>query len=365
MKKLIKELIGILIYLIMFGFTNLYSQELDPIFFPSLITVRYQGGYILINFEPLKDSNYNYKIYRSTSAILKDTDLTNANLIKTIKSKDLPFKDKPENEGRYYYAVIASKNNKDFKKLIPLQNTLIYPVVFSPLPKPVKITKISRQKDNIIYIYINPVNKNWKYFLYIDSKKITNLKGKKPKQTITGPKNFFRLEIEKNIYYFFAVTVQNNLNIKNNTLLPNQNVTINPYKIRETKQKTSTSKPKQIIKKNDKKISITPQKKEIYKVKKKSINKQKPSTKTMISRTVSLYFNRNKYKRTIQELNWILKTYKSNNKEKSKIYFYLGQSYYYIKNYKKALKYFIMSKEYPYYIKESNVWIDRVLQKVN
>ena len=217
----------------------------------------------------------------------------------------------------------------------------------------------------IIYIYINPVNKNWKYFLYIDSKKITNLKGKKPKQTITGPKNFFRLEIEKNIDYFFAVTVQNNLNIKNNTLLPNQNVTINPYKIRETKQKTSTSKPKQIIKKNDKKISITPQKKEIYKVKKKSINKQKPSTKTMISRTVSLYFNRNKYKRTIQELNWILKTYKSNNKEKSKIYFYLGQSYYYIKNYKKALKYFIMSKEYPYYIKESNVWIDRVLQKVN
>ena len=86
MKKLIKELIGILIYLIMFGFTNLYSQELDPIFFPSLITVRYQDGYILINFEPLKDSNYNYKIYRSTSAILKDTDLTNANLIKTINN---------------------------------------------------------------------------------------------------------------------------------------------------------------------------------------------------------------------------------------------------------------------------------------
>ncbi len=356
-----KVIIGITLCLMLLIYINAYPQENQNIPFSSLLTVKYQNGYILINFDPLKDQSYNYKIYRSTSALLKTIDLTDKNLIKIIKSSDLPFKDIPEKDGNYYYAVIATKNGHDFKKLIPLQNTLIHPVDFSPAPGIVKINKIVNQEDDKISIYINPVYKSWKYFLFISNKKINNLEKLKPNQIIVGPANNFSIKIKRGLDYFFAVTVQNRLGVKNEKLSPGYNLTIKPFKLKKILQpqvqvkKLPPTEEKKIKKELPKKI------KKIKKVP----SKNKIKTSTIINRTISLYFLRGKYRRTIQELNWTLKAYPTTGREKSKIYFYLGQSYFYIKNYKKALKYFILCKDFPYYKREADTWIDRILKKIN
>ena len=346
---MIKKTITTLLSLILLTTASLYSQENNNIPFPSLLMVKYQKGYVLINFDPLKDPSYSYKIYRSNSAILKDSDLTDKNLVKIIKSSDLPFKDVPDKDGKYYYAVIATKNGKDFKKIIPLQNTTIYPVDFSPYPRTVKIKKIVKKKDNEIEINIDPVHKNWKYFLYISNKKIENLGSLKSKQIIIGPRNIFNIKIHTGMDYYFAVIVQNRLGIKNDELSPGNNVTIKPFKLKEIKQisKSTEKKKKNLVGKP------------------KLLHRSKPKTKTIINRTISIYFVKGNYKRTIQELNWILKTYPTDSKQKSNIYFYLGQSYFYIKNYAKAVKYFILCKDYPYYREEAEAWIDRVLGKIN
>ena len=93
------------------------SQIINQIPFVSLLAVKYDKGAASINFKPLKDPSYSYKIYRSTTAILKEFDLSTSNLIKVIKGKDLPFKDIPNAEGIYYYAVIVTRNGQDYKNL--------------------------------------------------------------------------------------------------------------------------------------------------------------------------------------------------------------------------------------------------------
>ncbi|KKL19166.1 hypothetical protein LCGC14_2468230, partial [marine sediment metagenome] len=49
--------------------------------------------------------------------------------------------------------------------------------------------------------------------------------------------------------------------------------------------------------------------------------------------------------------------------EKAVIHFYMGQSHYYLGNYKEAIKYFILSKEATKYKNMSEIWIDRSLAK--
>ena len=353
--------------------TKAYAENTNEIF-PKLLSVTYKNGKLEIRFEPLKNEAITYKIYRSTSPILGRTDLEESKLVGTIAKSDLPFFDTPEMDGRYYYAVIAVLNKKDIFKLVPLQNTLMYPVEYSPYPKPVKIIKIAKSSNTGINIYFGPVKKDWQYSLYISTDTIDNktVKLLKPYQVLKPERDadtsMFSINIEPDKKYYFAITVTNRLGVTNDTLIKGENLTITPYSI--PKKLKSETKPESKQKSVVTNVAKTPSKTEEKKVlKRKKITKAPVKKKSVnidliIKNTAKYYFNRGNYSRTIRELKYVDYKYKLTPGQKAKIYYLIAQSYYYLGNRKKALKYFILCKDYPLFRKESEGWINRILEEI-
>ncbi len=351
------------------------SAENTNEIFPKLLSVKYKNGKLEIKFEPLKNEAITYKIYRSTSPILGKTDLEESKLVGTITKSDLPFFDTPEMDGRYYYAVIAVLNKKDIFKLVPLQNTLMYPAQYSPYPKPVKIIRIAKSSNTGINIYFGPVKKDWQYSLYISTDTIDNKTFKllkpyhvlKPKRD--ADTSMFSINIEPDKKYYFAITVTNRLGVTNDALVKGENLTTTPYSIpKELKSeiKPESKKQKSVVTNVAKTPSKTEEKKvsKRKKVTKAPVKKKSVNIDLIIKNTAKYYFNRGNYSRTIRELKYVDYKYKLTPGQKAKIYYLIAQSYYYLGNRKKALKYFILCKDYPLFRKESEGWINRILEEI-
>ncbi len=342
-----------------------FAQENIQTDFPTLISTKYIKGYIEIKFEPINDTTAKYKIYRSKNPILSINELKKSSVIKIINKNEIPFKDKPPADGKYYYAVTTIKNNKEILKLVPLQNTLVFPVSYAQYPESVRIFKIENNKSKV-KIYFGPLIKGMKYNLYV-SKNIINkesLKVIKPVSEKKAEKNekidHFTISLKEGVYYF-AITVENSLGVKNDTLITNNNLV--KYTFTPEKKQKSLAKTKKEVITTEKPIVKTFNKKE------QSIKKSVKSTKKIdidakIKWVLKRYFKRGFYNKTIQELKYILKRYNLNDNQKATSYYFIAQCYYYLGKKKRAIKYFILCKDYPYLKTESEGWIDRILNEL-
>jgi hypothetical protein len=326
-----KGLIPIVCIALLFCFTGLISDDL----YISLIVTKYSGGTITINFEPLVSENARYRIYRSKTPIIAETDLDRAKLIAEITAQALPLEDNPGADGKYYYAVTVMEESIE---LIPYLNTMAKPVDFSPIPDPItqldiKLVSQREEKNPEIELLFQPVEADISYYLYQSNSKFEKIEGNLPIAKISGGKDRFRLAVERAAPYYFAVTTVNRLGVENKSLRYEENANSKPFIIREEE------KPEKVVFKP-------------------------PSSRELIERNLRQNFYKGRYNKTLETFQSILKTQNLSSGEQGMVYFFMGQSYFYLKNYQKAVKYFVISKEEPAYRTMSQVWIDRSLQHI-
>jgi len=333
-----KKFIFLIFIIITYNLSNTALAEENPQtseIFPSLIKVIYENGEILIEFEPVKDENIKYNIYRSKTSPIIKTNIIDAKLLKEITKNKIPFKDIPENDGKYYYAATAVKDGKEYLNLVPFQNTIVNPIDFSPFPKTVEEIDIKIIKDTDIEIKYSPVIKTYTYKLYSSSDKITDINGLHALKIQNGNKDSFNVTIEKNTPYYFLITNVNRLGIENNSIILGKNENIKPFMIKKLEE----------IKKKEvkRKIIIT--------------------NKNLITMNLKNNFYKNNYEKALNEFFSILKRKTLNTSEKETVYFYMGQCYFYLGDYRKAIKYFILSKIT--FKGQSEAWIDRCLERID
>ncbi len=125
---------------------SLNAQESADDTFVTLLKVEYTGGAVAIRFETIQNEGIYYRIYRSTSPINVESDLVDARLAGEIGPDELPFTDRPESDGKYYYMVSVVKDNIEYFLFIPYQNITLTPVDF------VKSVTVQKLKDTAILI---------------------------------------------------------------------------------------------------------------------------------------------------------------------------------------------------------------------
>ncbi len=330
MKKYVK-IVLIICVAILFCFTGLSSDDI----YISLIVTKYSAGTITINFEPVDSEDARYRIYRSETPIIVESDLDRAKLIAEITAQALPLEDNPGADGMYYYAVTIME---EFIELIPYLNTMVKPIDFSPIPDPItqldiELVSQREEKNPEIDLLFQPVEENLSYNLYQSSNKFERIEGNIPIANISGGEDRFRLAVERSTPYYFAVTTVNRFGVENKSLRSDENTNSEPFIIEEEKK--------------TEKVVITP-----------------PSSMELIERNLRQNFYRGQYRKTLETFQSILKTQKLSSEEQGMVYFFTGQSYFYLRNYQKAVKYFVMSKEESAYKTMSQVWIERSLQHI-
>jgi len=321
--------------LILLASTNIsFAQEEEELYYPSLIKAKYAHGKVSIVFEPVKYKDTKYKIYRSESSMIYKDNIIDAEPLSEITEDELPFEDAPNKTGKYYYAVTLIREGREYLNFIPFQNTLAKPIDFSPFPEPIERINIKKVTDLNIEIHYYPSLKNYTYKLFVASSKLTDVSNMHPTRTNKGDNGWFNLTVKRQVPYYFSITTVNRLGVENIKIISGKNSTIEPFIIKELK-----------------------------KVEKKKVKLNKPITnKELITKNLKNNFYNKKYKTTLKEFFSILRQRHLTSSEVALIHFYIGQCYFYLEDYKKAIRYFILSKET--YMEKSEVWIDRALEMI-
>ena len=129
----------------------------EPIRYPTLIKAKYESGAVEISFETVDIEHAVYRIYRSSSPLLSPESLAVAEVAAEITAADLPFRDAPEREGLYYYAVIAVIQQEQLA-LIPYQNATLAAVSFTPPAQQVETIEVRKLDENRVAVRFKPLN---------------------------------------------------------------------------------------------------------------------------------------------------------------------------------------------------------------
>ncbi len=305
-------------------FSEIPEEEL----YATLISVKYKEGIIVINFEPIQKEILQYRIYRSQNPILNKADLANSTILADISRIDIPYLDTPEQDGKYYYAVTIIKDRREHINLVPFQNTILRAVDYSPLPETVEKIEIKPQKDRTLDLYFNPVKAEYSYKLYISSEKVIEIQDQKPAFTIKDMEDHFSVQIKENTPYYFIITSVNRLEVENKKILIGRNTNSEAFIIK-------VEKPKKVV-----------------------------TVSELIENNLKYNFYRGNYKKALKEFQTILRMKNLTPPDSGTVHFYIGQCYFYSGEYRKAVKYFIISKETKKYIHKAEVWIDRCLEQI-
>ncbi len=308
------------------------SAETEEELYPTLITVKYHEGLIIITFEPTKYKNLKYRLYRANEPIKTEARLIDAVLVGEVSENEIPFSDNPESDGKYTYAITILKNGVEHINLIPFQNIMLNPVDYSPFPQRVEKIEISPEDGKQIKLYFSPVNLEYIYNLYISHDKISEISDQKPSATLKG-ENHFSVSIVENTPYYFIITSTNRLGVENKDIVVGKNENSEAYLIKSVK------KPAVRI------------------VKKKT-------NMALIENNLQYNFYKGKYRKSLNTFLSILKKRDLTGYEKATVHFYTGQCYYYLEMNSKAIKYFILSKKVKKYSSNSEAWIDRCLEGI-
>jgi hypothetical protein len=317
----------------------------EEVLYPTLISVRYETGAVVIGFEPISESGTVYRIYRSTAPIKTEEDLLSSDPVVEIAPEELPYTDKPNIGDRYYYAVTVLGKEGERTDLVPFQNSTLYPVDYSPMPDPVRSIKITQADGPIASLTFSPVRMDYTYSLYISSQPIDLLDGKSPDFVLEGGKDRFAVEIQEETPFYFLITTSNRMGVENRCVVKGENTNIEAFIIKKSEEESKTLKAKG-------KKRTTPKKKQI-------------SVKSLIERNLKYNFNRGYYSRALMEFNGILKRQDLSFSQQGAVYFYMGQCCFYTNDYKSAIRYFILSKSVSQYKNSAELWIERCFEMDN
>jgi len=317
--------------------------------FVTLISTRYDQGIISLNFEPIQGENLRYRVYRSTTPIISRADLEKAAFIIEITAEELPVRDEPESDGRYYYAVTVTE---EFPNLVPYLNTTTKPIDYAPIPEVIdtfEILRIDKVDDSNYRMAVRfiPAREELAYNLYRSKLPIDILESAELVASVTGADEQFVITVQENVPLYLAITAINRLGVENKTLIPGRNLTSAPFTL-ETRKPVITEKKKEEEKKE----------------KRPTPKPSMPAAQTIIDRTLRNSFYRGNYKETLRAFESLLQRNDLTRKERGQVAFYTGQSYYYLGEYKKSIRYFVLSKEIDEYREPADVWIERSLNRL-
>jgi len=333
---------------------NSYAQETpSAVMSPLRISPKYENGIILLTFEPVPGTDVRYRVYRSTEPMITEADLQAVSVVAEITADRLPLTDNPAEDGRYYYAVTAVTGGNEIVNLIPYQNTTLKPVRFSPLPQPVQSITIVPIDDHAaqepaaqepaVSIRFDYPEEGLAYNLYTSREPRADLNGLLPVKTLEDikdgdgkkKKGEFIIKVETDRPYYFAVTSVNRLGAENRSLNVGRNTSSSPL------------------------IFVHPKKK----AKKPPVRKK--TNREIIEDNLRNNFYRGKYKNALNVFENHLKTMQLTSNERALVNFSMAQCFFYLEQYDKAVKYFILSKEDDAFREMADAWTERCLEKIN
>ena len=156
----------------------------------------------------------------------------------------------------------------------------------------------------------------------------------------------FELAYAKETPYYFAVTAVNGAGAENRVLTPGRNSTLEPFieKLEKKKVEGKKKEPPKAAAAAKAPVVITPGE--------------------LIDGNLRSNFFKGDYSKTLVSFTTILERKELSLRDKSTVHFYMGQCYFYLGEYKKAIRSFILSKEDPGSVRRSESWIDRCLERV-
>lgn len=316
----------------------------ESVSYITMLRASYTQGSIIIDFEPLIEKNIRYKIYRSGEAIKSEKELVKAVPVAEIAASELPFRDIPDKDGTYFYTVTHIRNGVEEALIIPYHTTTPHPVDFSPLPEPVEEFRITPSRESepgkwIIKINFKPSFDQNTYHLYIRSEKLEGVVEGTPSLSVSGRTGQFSTIVNEDKPYYFIITTVNRLGVENPVVIPGRN-------------------------ENEKAFILGPSIKAQY-AKKPIPLKKTLSPGDLIDINIRNNFYRGNYSRAFNEFKNLLKRDGLTNYQIALIHFYMGQCLFYMKKPREALRYFILSKDFPSNINPGDAWIDRCLENLN
>jgi hypothetical protein len=326
--------------------TPLFGQEgvVTENRFVTLLSPKYEKGSIRLSFEPVEVENLRYRVYRSTKPIISAADIEGAEFIAEITADDLPLYDEPDSEGRFYYAVTVTE---EFPELVPYLNTTTKPVDYAPLPEVIDTFEILRLgpdtgTERRIVLRFTPARPEYAYNLYTSTLPIKDLDEAQLSASTSGTDGQFEITVHKDVPLYLAITTINRLGVENETLIAGRNLTPTPFE---------PAPP-------------VAGKKEERKEKEPAAAPAPPSPRVLIDRTLRNSFYPGLYGKALQSFEKLLLRGDLTSMERAEANFYSGQCYFYLGEYKKAVKRFVLSKNVEDFNRPADVWIERSLSRV-
>ncbi len=304
-------------------------SDFDELMYPTLISATYQMGKILIDFEPVDADGVTYRIYRSNQQMASYADLSAGECITEISSNALPFQDEPEGDGKYWYAVSVKTEKEEHSKIVPYQSATGSPVDFSPFPRPVEELDIAPESERSVQILFTPLRLDYTYRLYVRNEEFIDTAGLKPVKDVKG-NNRITHRIEQDRPYFFLITTMNRLGVENTDIVSGKNMNESAFIL---------------VKKTPKPLP------------------QGPTLQQRIERTLQFSFYRGNYSEALRVFQSMLKE-ELTSSERGAVHFYIGQCFFYLGEYEKAIKHFILSKESDTYKSSAAVWMERCIDRI-
>jgi len=329
------------------GLSPALAQYDEEVLYPTLISVKYAAGSIIIGFEPLSLPDVTYRIYRSVTPLMSGADLPGAVAVANITEAGIPYADTPDMNGGFYYAVTVLMNGNEYTDLLPYQNVTLKPVDYSPPPDTVESIKISQADDGSAAVFFLPVKKEYTYSLYISSQTIEATGGKGPDLVLKNEEKQFTVNIEPEKPYFFLVITSNRMGVTNPTVLPGKNTNTEAFIVKKKEEQKKKAAPGTEV------------------TKKKKPPKPTVSVKSLIERNLKNNFYRGNYTGALREFNRILKRKDLSESRRGETHFYTGQCYFYIEKYDTAIRHFILSKSSGQYRNRADLWIERCLDIID
>jgi tetratricopeptide (TPR) repeat protein len=304
-------------------------SNFDEVRYPTLISAAYQKGKVLIDFEPVDEVGVTYRIYRSEQPVSSYTDISTESQITEISSDALPFQDEPESDGKYWYAVTVKTVKKEHTTIVPYQSATASPVDFSPFPRPIEELEIIKKSERSVQIRFTPLHSDYTYKIYVSREAFADAAGLEPVKIVEGD-NAVTLEIEQDLPYFFLITTTNRLGVENTRIVSGKNTNESAFILKKKKPKPA---PKG------------------------------PTSKQRIEQTLQLSFYRGHYSEALRSFQSLLQEELSSS-EQGSVHFYMGQCLFYLGEYEKAIKYFILSKETDTYRSSAGIWVKRCIERI-
>lgn len=309
--------------------------------FVTLLKPKYEEGFIHLSFEPVRNENLRYRVYRSTKPIISAADIEGAEFVAEITAQDIPLRDEPPAEGRFYYAVTVTE---EFPQLVPYLNTTTKPVDYAPLAEVIDSFETRRLGDQRTVIRFTPARPEYSYNLYTSSTPIKELDEAELAASVSGADGQFEIRAELDRPLFLAITAINRLGVENEILIPGQNVTLTP-------------------------LEPLPEPPEVEEEEEPEVEKPPPvppptPPRVLIDRALSRSFFQGRYEEALEGFEDLIRRNDLTSSERAEAQFYAGQCCFYLGEYRKAVKYFVLSKEIEEFVRPADVWIERSLNSI-